>query len=114
MPKRSDYRTMVYICSAYSGNVATNVEKTKRYCRYAVDHDCMPVAPHLMYPQFMNETTEREQGIHMALVLLGKCEEIWVIGNHLSEGMAIELEQAKWWGKNIRYFNEDIREVFYD
>ncbi|WP_213360134.1 DUF4406 domain-containing protein [Enterococcus gallinarum] len=114
MPKRSDYRTMVYICSAYSGDVAANIEKTKHYCRYAVDHNCMPIAPHLMYPQFMDETTERELAIHMDLVFLGKCEEVWVIGNKLSKGMAIELEQAQWWGKHIRYFDEDMKEVFHD
>ncbi|EPI2116230.1 DUF4406 domain-containing protein [Listeria monocytogenes] len=114
MSKRSDYRPMVYICSAFSGDVAANIEKTKRYCRYAVDHDCMPVAPHLMYPQFMDETIERELAIHMDLVLLGKCEEVWVIGNNLSKGMAIELEQAQWWRKHIRYFDEEMKEVFHD
>ena len=80
MPKRSDYRPMVYICSAFSGDELANTQKTKRYCRYALDHNCMPVAPHLMYPQFMDETTERDLAIHMDLVLLGKCEEVWVIG----------------------------------
>lgn len=85
MPKRSDYRPMVYICSAFSGDELANTQKTKRYCRYALDHGFMPVAPHLMYPQFMDETTERDLAIHMALVLLGKCEEVWVIGNSLSQ-----------------------------
>lgn len=71
MPKRSDYRPMVYICSPFSSDELANIEKTKRYCRYAVDHNCMPVAPHLLYPQFMDEATERELAIHMDLVLLG-------------------------------------------
>lgn len=114
MGKRADYRTMVYICSAFSGDEVANSEKTKRYSRYAVDHNCMPVAPHLLYPQFMDDKTEREVAIRMALVLLGKCEEIWVIGKSLSEGMAIEVEQAQWWGKPIRYFDEDMKEVFND
>ena len=114
MPKRSDYRTMVYICSAYSGDVAANIEKTKHYCRYAVDHNCMPIAPHLMYPQFMDETTERDLAIHMDLVLLGKCAEVRVSGNKLSKGMAIELEQAQRRGKHVRYFDEDMKEVFHD
>jgi hypothetical protein len=76
---------MVYICSAFSGHEEGNIEKTKRYCRYAVYHDCMPVAPHLMYPQFMDEKTEHDLVIHMALVLLGKCEEVWVIGKRLQD-----------------------------
>lgn len=114
MPKRSDYRPMVYVCSAFSGDELVNIKKTKSYCRYAIDYGFMPVAPHLMYPQFMDETTERDLAIHMDLVLLGKCEEVWVIGNRLSKGMAIELEQAKWWGKHIRYFDEEMKEVFHD
>ncbi|WP_444240733.1 DUF7768 domain-containing protein [Eshraghiella crossota] len=31
------YRPMVYICSAYSGDVEGNVAKARKYSRYAVD-----------------------------------------------------------------------------
>lgn len=114
MPKRKHYRTMVYICSPFSGDEANNLANTKHYCRVAVDRGSMPVASHLLYPQFMDDMTESEVAMRMALVLKGKCEEIWVIGSHVSKGMAIEIEQAEYWHKRIRYFDEQIKELIDD
>ncbi|TFJ55463.1 DUF4406 domain-containing protein [Carnobacterium maltaromaticum] len=111
MTKRKDYRKTVYICSPFSENVSVNIENTKRYCRFAVEHGYMPVASHLLYPQFMDDATERDVAMHMSLVLMGKCEEVWVVGCTISDGMAIEIEQAKYWKKHIHYFNEEMKEV---
>ena len=42
------YMPMVYICSAYSGDVEYNVQKARIYSRYAVDAGAIPIAPHLL------------------------------------------------------------------
>jgi hypothetical protein len=49
---------------------------------------------------------QRELGIHFALVLLGKCDELWVFGERISEGMTREIAKAKRRGMPIRYFND--------
>ena len=49
---------LVYICSPYSGDVKTNTEKAKDYCRFAVEKGNVPIAPHLLFPQFMDEESE--------------------------------------------------------
>ena len=49
------FRPIVYICSPYAGDVATNVENARRYSRFAVDMGYIPIAPHLLFPQFLNE-----------------------------------------------------------
>ena len=49
------YRPIVYICSPYAGDVSKNVENARRYSRFAVDSGCIPIAPHLLFPQFMND-----------------------------------------------------------
>ena len=54
-------RTLVYICSPYSGDVAANVKAAGEYCRLAVDKGYIPVAPHLLYPQFMNDKSGAEK-----------------------------------------------------
>ena len=61
------YRPLVYVCSAYSGDVTTNTEKAKQYCRFALEQGQIPLAPHLMFPLFMNDDdpTERELAIFM-------------------------------------------------
>ena len=58
---------IVYICSPYSGDVEKNTEAARRYCRYAADRGFIPLAPHLLFPQFLSEETERELAIRMDL-----------------------------------------------
>lgn len=107
------YRPLVYICSPLSGDETGNIEKARRYCRFAVDRGQIPLAPHLLFPQFMNDTDpeERELAVRMAVVLLGKCQEVWVFGNMETEGMAAELAVAKRRRQPVRYFTEDLEEV---
>ena len=105
-----EYRPLVYICSAYSGNIAENTENTKKYCRFALDKGQIPLAPHLMFPAFMSED-ERELALHMDLVLLGKCQELWVFGGTIPEGMKAEINVAKRRRQPIRYFDSSLNEV---
>lgn len=83
-----NYRPLVYVASAYSGDVTTNTEKAKQYCRFALEQGQIPLAPHLMFPLFMNDDVpeERELAIFMDVILLGKCDELWVFGDHITEG----------------------------
>ena len=107
------YRPLVYVASAYSGEVTTNTEKAKQYCRFAMEQGQIPLAPHLMFPLFMNDDdpAERELAILMDVVLLGKCDELWVFGERISEGMAVEIEIAKKRRQPIRYFSSNLEEV---
>lgn len=116
MPKNNQdraYRPLVYICSPLSGNVSENTEMSKRYCRFALEKGQIPLAPHLMFPQFMDDSDpkERELAIFMDIVLLGKCSELWVFGDHVSEVMAVEIEVAKRRRQKIRYFTNCLQEV---
>ena len=107
------YRPLVYVCSAYSGDVTANTEKARQYCRFALEQGQIPLAPHLMFPQFMKEDdpVERELAIFMDIVLLGKCQELWVFGDTISGGMNTEIEVAKKRRQTIRYFNSACQEV---
>ena len=105
------FRPIVYICSPYAGEVAANVENARRYSRFAVDAGYIPIAPHLLFPQFLSEETERELAIFMDLVLLGKCEQLWVFGGEVSDGMRREICRAKQKNMMIRYFTEDMEET---
>lgn len=89
--KLHKYRPLVYICSPFSGNIERNTRKAREYSRFAVDHGAIPLAPHLLLPQFMSEHTERELAMFMNVVFLGRCEQIWVFGNKISNGMAVEI-----------------------
>lgn len=104
------YRPLVYICSPYSGDPSGNVEKAKRYCRFAVDAGAIPWAPHLFLPLFMKESSERELAIFMDMVFLGRCKELWVFGSKWSEGMQAEIAKAKKRQMTIKYFSEECKE----
>jgi len=104
---------LVYIASPFAGDLERNTERARGYCRFAVSQKVIPLAPHLLYPQFMDEEDkqQREQGIRFALILLDKCDELWVFGNTISEGMSREIAKAKQKGKPIRYFSSACKEV---
>ena len=105
------WRPLVYICSPFSGDEERNVQKAREYSRFAVDEGAIPLAPHLLLPQFMKEETERELSMFMNMVFLGRCEELWVFGSILSDGMKAEIGKAVQKKKTIRYFTEDCMEV---
>ena len=53
------FRPIVYICSPFSGDVETNVANARRYSRYAVDKGYIPIAPHLLFPQFLDDELKK-------------------------------------------------------
>lgn len=105
------YRPLVYICSPFAGDMEGNTAKAKMYSRFAVDNGAIPLAPHLLLPLFMQEETERELAMFMNMVFLGRCEELWVFGGFISEGMQVEISKAQKKNMTIRYFTEDLVEA---
>ena len=106
------FRPIVYICSPYSGDVEGNVAAARRYSRFAVDKGYIPIAPHLLYPQFLNDDDEqeRELGLFFGNALMSKCAEVWVFGSRISAGMEAEIKRAKWKDYRLRYFTEECQE----
>ncbi len=103
---------MVYICSPFSGDMEGNTVKARRYSRFSVDRGTIPIAPHLLLPQYMEEETERDLAIQSDLEILKRCDELWVFGaeKRLSPGMKAELDTAKGLGMVIRFFTVDMKE----
>ena len=98
----------MYVCSPYAGDVERNVLRARRCCRYAADHGCIPLAPHLFLPQFLDEKTERNLALFMGIALLSKCAELWIFGENISPGMELEIRYAQKKGKPIKYISEVI------
>ena len=85
-------RRMIYICSPYAGNTEENTAFARQACGYATRQEAVPLAPHLLYPQILNDTVleERETGIRLGLEILERCEELWICGDRMSAGMKRE------------------------
>jgi len=104
---------MVFICSPYAGCIQQNIQSARQYSRFAYISGYMPITPHLMYAQFLDDgrVKERQDGLDMGLRLLDLCEEIWVFGEHYSRGMQREIAHATARLMKIRCFNDECNEV---
>ena len=102
--REKKFMPLVYICSPYRGDTENNTRKAREYCRYALEHNAIPFAPHLLYPQFMND---EELALFMGKVMLDKCAEVWVFGETISSGMKGEIDRARSKKKVIKYFNKE-------
>lgn len=111
--KRLGYMPIVYICSPYKGDIEHNLQNARRYCAYALEQHVIPIAPHLIFPQFMGEETNesRKLALHMGHILLTHCKEVWYFGDQISDGMKDELKRARWRNIPVRHFDNDCKEV---
>ena len=103
------WKPLVYVASPFAGDEARNTENAIRYCRFAVDSGAIPLAPHIFLPRFMSEARERDKAMFMNMVFLGKCEQLWVFGDRITDGMAAEIAKAKKRRIPIRYFTDGCR-----
>ncbi len=83
---------LVYICAPLGGDVERNIEKAKRYARFALKSDVVPIVPHY-YAFSLNDNNPKERaiGATAALNLLYFCDEMWIFGNQITEGMEEEM-----------------------
>lgn len=89
---------LIYVCSPYRGDPEVNTKKARSYCRkIAIEEGDVPIAPHLLFPQFLDDNTsrERELAMEMNLEILCHADEIRVFGNEISDGMSLEIKEAK-------------------
>lgn len=99
---------MVYICSPLRGDIDENIKNAVCYSKDAANQGVLPLAPHTIFTQYLNDLipAERQQGLKMGLELLARCDELWVYGSLISEGMQAEILYAKEHNMPIKYQEE--------
>lgn len=110
---RTFNRRIIYICSPYAGDTVRNILAAQRYCKYAVSCGYIPFAPHLLFPQFLDdgEPKERALGLSFGNVFMDIAKELWIFGDRLSAGMQAEYDRALRKGYKIRRFTKDCIEI---
>ena len=103
----------VFICSPYRGNIEENTKSAQFFSKIIIGTGRVPVAPHLYFPQFLNEENphERMNGIEMGLELMNVCDEVYVFGFTITEGMKFELEHARKKCIPVRLYDEYMNAV---
>jgi hypothetical protein len=85
----------IYICHPYS-NPMHNIIVVRQICREIVKRcEGLPLAPHLLFPPFLDDEEERDLAMSLCLCLLGKCDEVRVYGEVITKGMQDEITEAK-------------------
>lgn len=107
------YRPLAYICSPFAGDTEANIRLARRMCAAAITRRRIPIAPHLLFPQFMNDCdpAERELAMFFNRILLSKCDELWLYTPHVSTGMRAEVCWAKALGTPIRFLDKELQEI---
>lgn len=105
---------LVFVSSPLSGDIELNQAKARKYCEFVCDAGNTPVAPHLLFTQFLDDDVQDERwlGIRCGMKLLEKCDEIWVfVGDGVSEGMAKEIVFDEDHRMPIGYFDSSLTEI---
>ena len=107
------YQPLAYICSPFAGNIEANTRLARRMCAVAITRRRISIAPHLLFPQFMEDTDleQRELAMFMNRIALSKCEEMWVYAPRISPGMKQEACWARHLDIPIRFLDSDFREI---
>lgn len=97
-------KRFVYICAPFKGDRKGNIEKAKEYSKQTYNEGYIPICVHM----YLEEATglDEEKGNRKELLRLGKefvriCDEVWVFGEKISEGMKGEIEVAEKKGKKV-------------
>ena len=103
----------VYIASPYRGDIKGNTELARKAGRFAAMCDKVPIIPHLVFPQFLddNDPAERVQGIALGVELLKACDELWLIGGTITKGMRHELGIAKELHIPVRCYDTTLHHI---
>lgn len=103
----------VYVCAPLGGNVESNLKKVRAYTEYALRCGTAPVVPHF-YALCLddNDPKDREIGLAAGLSLLWFCDELWLFGDTVTEGMRAELQFCKNLNIRVRKITEkEIQKV---
>lgn len=98
----------VYVCAPLGGNVESNLKKVRTYTEYALRCGTAPVVPHF-YAKCLDDSVpaEREIGHSAGIALLWFCDELWLFGDTVTEGMAAELQFCKHLNIRIRKIRQN-------
>lgn len=91
-------RKLVFVAHPLSGDVTGNLILAKTWLRWLINENpdcsfCLGWAP---YCEVLDDDDpeHRERGIRDGMEMLSRCDELWMVGSRLSNGMADERDKA--------------------
>ena len=95
------------------GDVEKNLKLATFAARVLIGSGYIPIAPHLYFPQFLddNDQYERIKGIKMGVELMKECDRMWIIGTTITNGMEYEINEAKKAKIPALLYDEKLRQI---
>lgn len=102
---------IVYMAHPVRGDVSGNLAAARRWVKWIEDnnHDIAVVANWIIECEIYDDgnVEERARGIERNLAVIERCDEVWLVGERISEGMAAELDFAKSRGiRTVEYIGQ--------
>ena len=108
-------KKLVYIAHPVGGDVQNNIKKILQICRHIhlADDNCVPFAPYVVSLQYLNDAISGEREIGMSAdweyFKRKVMDELWLCGDRISEGMRLEIEQAREYDIPIICYNPELK-----
>lgn len=91
--KGRDGMKKVYICASFGSDPTESLDRAKRYTEFALRSGAAPVMPHFygLYQEkaYANACAAAGQS------LLWLCDELWIIGDEITEEMRRDIQFSK-------------------
>lgn len=115
--KNTFTRPLVYICSPLRSvsstnptlELSANLRLARDACTLACYRGCIPIAPHLYFPQFLddNDPSQRALGMEFGADAICHCEALWIVSRRISSGMSAEIKIAQQFGVKVLVFTAE-------
>lgn len=97
IPVQPEQRLVVpYIAHPFGQDPERNRAKARRWVRWAVTSGYAPEAMWILLTELFDDATpeQRALGLRVDCALVERCDEVWLVGGHVSLGMATEARHA--------------------
>lgn len=98
----------VYVCAPLGGDTEGNVKRAICFARYVFQCGAVPVVPHF-YALCLEDKIpeERAMGMEAGRSLLWFCDELWIFGDVVTEGMVGEIQFCRSMNVKTRKIRDD-------
>lgn len=97
-------KPVVYVAHPLGSGDARELNRTNatQWCAYLAEyHGIAPVAPWIVISGVWDES-KRAAGLEIDLAIVERCDELWLVGGGISEGMTLEASHARNCGITVR------------
>lgn len=97
---------VVFIAHPLRGDEEKNLKNVERYIRFAIaQKNIHPCCPWYAMVKALDDRNDRHRlrGLQANFAILARCDELWVCGPKITEGVKEEIEVAQTWRIPIVY-----------